>query len=132
MKPYTDAYNEPIAEMEQFVRKKKPKSPKPPKSPEASKSPNNSPDGETGSPDENMMRQCKEMMHQKHHEKVVQACFTLVYYAIFEKSFGWKGFSLKILTWKIHFLNILKETRKTRGCMANDQRNNRAKNWKRR
>ena len=62
--------------MEQFVRKKKPKSPKPPKSPEASKSPNNSPDGpegEIGSPDEDMMKQCKEMMHQKHHEKVVQA-----------------------------------------------------------
>ena len=59
--------------MEDFVRKKKPKSPKTPKSPKSPKSPQ--PDGETGSPDEDMMKQCKEMIHHKHHEKVVQASF---------------------------------------------------------
>ena len=58
--------------MEEFVRKKKPKSPKTPKSPKSPKSPQ--PDGETG-PDEDMMKQCKEMMHHKHLEKVVQASF---------------------------------------------------------
>ena len=79
VQPYTDEFNDPIAEMENFVRKKKPKSPKTPKSPppESAKSPEppKSPGGEI---DEDMMKQCKQMMHEKHHEKVVQAC--LAYY----------------------------------------------------
>merc|ERR1712235_76043 len=73
IKPYTDEFNDPIAEMENFVRRKKPKSPKTPKSPppESAKSPEppKSPGGEI---EEDMMKQCKQMMHEKHHEKVVQ------------------------------------------------------------